>query len=83
MALSKKKGKKGEAVAPKTAGKVAPSKQPKQPKQPKQNVPPDIYTLLLGLAALFLIVTAVVLGWNYYEYQSVEPAVVPLSSWAR
>jgi hypothetical protein len=76
MALSKKKGKKAETAVPKAAGKVA---QPKQPKQSKPNVPPDIYTLLLGLAALFLIATMVVLGLNYYWYQTTDPAVVPMS----
>ena len=79
MALSKKKEKKEKkekAVAPKAAAKVAPQK------QPKPQVPPDVYTLLLGLAALFLIAATVVLGLNYYWYQTTDPAVVPLS-WAR
>jgi len=89
MALSfGKKGDQKEKGTPKATGRVAPSKkqkQPKEPKQPKQSkpvVPPDIYTLLLGLAALFFIVTTIVLGLNYYWYQSVEPAVLPLS-WAK
>jgi len=76
MALLKKKEKKEKKAAPKAAGKSAP------PKQPKPHVPPDVYTLLLGLAALFFIVATVVLGLNYYWYQTVDPAVVPLS-WAR
>jgi len=75
MALLKKKGGKAESAAPKAAAKPAPVK----PKHAKPNVTPDIYTLLLGLAALCLIVTTVVLGLNYYWYQTIDPAVVPLS----
>jgi len=82
MAMFGKKEKKAGA-APKAAGKSAPPKQQKQPKQPKPVVPPDIYTLLLGLSTLFLIVAMVVLGLNYYWYQTVEPNVVPLNTWAR
>jgi hypothetical protein len=76
MAFLKKKEKKGEPVAPKAAAKVA------SPKQSKPKVPPDVYTLLLGLAALFLIVTTIVLGLNYHWYQTTDPAVLPLN-WAR
>jgi len=79
-----KKGKKSDKTAPKDAAKGA-SKQPKQPKQPKVSqpgAPPDIYTLLLGLAALFLIISTIVLGLNYHWYQTVDPAVVPMT-WAR
>ena len=93
MALFGKKEKKAEKASPKKAsGKVAPSKQPKQPKQPKEpkppkppkpSVPPDVYTLLLGLSALFLIVALVVLGLNYHWYQTTDPAVVPLNTWVR
>jgi len=79
--LSKKEKK---TASPKAAAKVAPAKQPKpkQPKPPKANAPPDVYTLLLGLAALFFIVATVVLGLNYYWYQTADPAVVPMT-WAR
>lgn len=79
MALFKKKEKKekkADTAAPKAAAKVTP------PKVSKPAVPPDVYTLLLGLAALFLIATTVVLGLNFYWYQTTEPAVVPMS-WAR
>ena len=76
MAFLKKKEKKADAAAPKASVKPAPVK------QPKPNVSPDVYTLLLGLAALFFIVATVVLGLNYYWYQIVEPAVVPLN-WLR
>jgi len=79
MAFLKKKEKKAEKATLKATGKSAP---PKQPKQPKPHIPPDVYTLLLGLAALFLIVAAVVLGLNYHWYQTTDPAVVPLN-WAR
>jgi len=92
MGLFGKKGKKAGTDSPKAAGKAAPSKQQKQPKQPKQSkppkppkptVPPDIYTLLLGLSALLLILTIVVLGLNYHWYQTTDPAVLPLSTWVR
>jgi len=77
MALLKKKEKKEKTpAAPKAAGKSA------SPKPSKPNVPPDVYTLLLGLAALFLIAATVVLGLNYHWYQTVDPAVIPLN-WAR
>ena len=78
MVLLKKKGGKAEPAAPKAAAKSAPAKN----KQAKPNVAPDVYTLLLGLAALCLIVATVALGLNYYWYQTTDPAVVPLS-WAR
>ena len=78
MALFKKKGgKPSKAVsgkATKAADKGAPSK------QSKPSAPPDIYTLFLGLAALFFIVATLVLGLNYYWYQSAD--VVPLN-WVR
>ena len=80
-----KKDKKGGAAPPKAVGKGAsptPPKQPKPPKQSKPAVPPDIYTLLLGLSALFLIVAVVVLGLNYHWYQTTDPAVLPMN-WAR
>ena len=85
MALFGKKDKKtGAAASSKAAGKVAPPKQPKQPKQPKpQPASPDIYTLLLGLSALFLIAAMVILGLNLHWYQTAEPAVVPLNTWIR
>jgi len=83
MAVFGKKEKKAGTASPKAAGKVASPKQPKQPKQPKPNVPPDIYTLLLGLSALFLIMAVIVLGLNYYWYQTTDPAVVPLNTWVR
>ena len=77
MAMFGKKEKKAEK-APKAGVKGA----PKQPKPPKPYVPPDIYTLFLGLSALFLLVAVVTLGLNYYWYQSTEPAVIPMS-WAK
>jgi len=83
MAMFGKKEKKGGTASPKATGKAAPPKQPKQPKQPKPSVPPDIYTLFLGLSALLLIMTVVVLGLNYAWYQTTDPAVVPLNTWAR
>ena len=79
MAVFGKKGKTGEAAAPKAVGKVALSK---QPKQPRPNVPPDLYTLLLGLSVLFLITATIILGLNYYWYQTTTPSVVPLT-WIR
>ena len=82
MAMFDKKDKKAEKAAPKKTGvKETPPKQ-KQSAQPKPYVPPDVYTLLLGLAALFFIAATVILGLNYYWYQSTDPAVVPMS-WAR
>ena len=74
-----KKGKKTETAPPKESAKVAP---PKQPKVSKPKVAPDIYTLLLGLSALFLIAAVVVLGLNYHAYMTAEPPVVPMT-WAR
>lgn len=82
MAMFGKKGGKGEKATPKAAAKGASPKQPKQPKQPKPLVPPDTYTLFLGLSALFLLAAATVLGVNYFWYQSVEPAVIPMT-WAK
>ena len=81
MAMFGKKGK-GESAPLKAAGKTAKSKQPKTAKPPKPVVPPDIYTLLLGLSALFLIMATIVLGLNYYWYQTTDPTVVPMT-WAR
>jgi len=75
-----KKGKKADK-APKAA-KGTP-KQPKQPKPVKPSVPPDIYTVLLGLSAMFLIAATVILSMNYNWYQTVDPAVLPMSTWAR
>lgn len=75
MAKFGKKEKK--TAAPKASGKVVSSRQPKQPKPPKTVIPPDIYTLLLGLSTLFLIVAMVVLGLNYNDYRTVDPNVVP------
>jgi hypothetical protein len=83
MALFGKKDKKAVAAPKKVAGKGALSKKAKQPKQLKPTVPPDIYTLLLGLSALFLIVALVILGLNYHWYQTTEPPVLPLNTWAR
>jgi len=81
MALFGKKGTKVEKVAPKAAVKgTKQPKQPKQPKVPKPKVPADVYTLLLGLAALFLVAAAAILGWDYYSYQTA--GVIPLN-WAR
>jgi len=74
-----KKEKKADKASPKAAAKGVPAK---QPKPPKPTVPPDVYTLLLGLAALFFITAAVVLGLNCYWYQTADPAVVPMN-WAR
>ena len=82
MAMFGKKDKQAGKVAPKAVAKSAPAKQPKQPKSSKPSAPPDIYTMLLGLAALFFITATIVLGMNYYWYQSVDPAVIPLN-WAR
>ena len=76
MAILKKKEKKEKGADPKAPVKAAP------PKQPKPHVPPDVYTLLLGLAALCLITATVVLGLNFYWYQTADPAVTPLN-WAR
>jgi len=73
MAIFGKKEKKSNKAVPKAAVKDAP------PKKYKPVVPPDIYTLLLGLAALFFITSAIILGLNLYWYQSVNPAVVPLN----
>ena len=90
MAAFGNKGKKAGGASSKAAGKVTPQKQPKQPKQtkqprqPKPVVPPDIFTLLLGLSALFLLMAMIVLGLNYYWYQALaNPAVLPLNTWAR
>ena len=78
MAMFGKKEKKAEKTAPKAGGKGA----PKQLKAPKPYVPPDIYTLFLGLSALFLLMAVITLGVNYYWYQSTDPAVIPMS-WAK
>jgi len=85
MAMFGKKGKKADKAAPKAAarGAAPKTKTPKQPKPQKPNVPADTYTLLLGLSALFLITAAVVLGLNFYWYQTTNPAVLPMSAWAR
>ena len=83
MAKFGKKEKKATTASSKAAGKVAPPKQSKQPKPPKPSVAPDIYTVMLGLSALFLIMAVVVLGLNFYWYQTTDPAVVPLNTWAR
>jgi len=82
MPVFGKKGKK-EKTAPKAAAKGVAAKQPKQkqPKQSKPSVPADIYTLFLGLSALFLITAAVLLGLNYYWYQTTDPAVLPMNTW--
>ena len=77
-----KKEKQAGKAAPKADVKGASSKQPKPPKSPKPSAPPDIYTLLLGLATLFFITATIILGINYYWYQSVDPAVIPLN-WAK
>ena len=78
-----KKDKKADKAAPASKAKVAAApkkeKQSKQPKTPKVNPPMDIYTVLLGLSALFLIAATVVLGLNYYWYQSTTPPVIPIN----
>lgn len=73
MALSFGKKEKKAKAAPAAAVRVA---------QPKPVVPPDIYTLLLGLSALFLIAATITLWLNYYWYQATDPAVAPLT-WVR
>ena len=78
MAMFRKKEKKVEKVAPKASSKGA----PKQLKPPQPYVPPDIYTLFLGLSALFLLTAVITLGLNYYWYQTTDPVVVPMS-WAK
>lgn len=82
MAMFGKKEKQAGKATPKAVAGDAPSKQSQQSKSPRPSVPPDIYTLLLGLAALFFIMATIVLGINYYWYQSVDPVVVPLN-WAK
>jgi hypothetical protein len=88
MAMFGKKEKKATTKAPSKApakdasAKQPKTKQPKQRKPSKPSVPPDVYTLLLGLAALFFIAATVVLGLNFYWYQTADPAVVPMN-WAR
>jgi hypothetical protein len=77
-----KKGEKKEKVAPKAAAGGA------QAKQPKSVVSPDFYTVLLGVAALFFITAAIVLGFNYQWYLNVDPdnpatPIVPVSAWAK
>ena len=79
MAKAGKKGKKVEKPA-KANDKVAKTK---APKQAKAYVPADVYTLFLGLSALFLVTAAVVLGLNWYVYQTMEPPVLPMNTWAR
>jgi hypothetical protein len=76
MVRLKKKEKKAKPAAPKAAAKQA------APKPPKADVPSDVYTLFIGLAALCLITAVVVLGLNYYWYQTSDPAVIPMS-WAK
>ncbi|MDR3182732.1 MAG: hypothetical protein LBT89_07420 [Planctomycetaceae bacterium] len=80
MALFKKtllkKSKKDAAAPPE-------SQVPPAPKPPKPVIPPDAYTLILGLAVLFFVTAAVVFGLNYYWYQALStPAVLPLD-WAK
>ena len=77
MAMFGKKEKKIDKVA-KASGKGA----SKAPKPPKPYFPPDIYTMFLGLSALFLLVAIITLGLNYYWYQTTDPAVIPMS-WAK
>ena len=79
-----KKGKKADKTATKAAPKAEKSapKQPKVSKPSKPSTPPDIYTILLGLSALFFIVATIVLGLNYGWYQTTDPPVVPMN-WAR
>ncbi|MDR3234195.1 MAG: hypothetical protein LBT46_11130 [Planctomycetaceae bacterium] len=76
MALFKKKEKKQKS-------KPVPAAAPKPPKPQAPVIPPDSYTLLLGLAVLFFLTATVVLGLNYYWYQGLTaPAVLPLD-WAK
>ena len=72
------KKKKADKGAPKAAKGA--SKQPKAPKPVKPSVPPDIYTVFLGLSALFFIVAVLMLGLNYHWYST--NGVIPLT-WAR
>ena len=78
MALFGKKGKKG-----KKESKPAGESKSKKTVPVRVQVSPDIYTLFLGLSALFLIIASLVLGLNYYWYQMTEPAVLPLDAWLR
>ena len=80
MAMFRKKGGKANKAVSGKAVKAAAGDAPS--KQPKPSAPPDVYTLMLGLAALFFIVATLVLGLSYYWYQSTDPAVVPLN-WMR
>ena len=83
MAMFGKKEKKAtKKASQKASAKDTSAKQPKQRKPSKPSVPPDVYTLLLGLAALFFIMATVVLGLNFYWYQAADPAVVPMN-WAK
>jgi len=76
-------GKKENAVSKPTAKGQAKDAGKKIPKPVKPPAKPDIYTLFLGLSVLFLVIAALVLGLNYYWYSSTDPAVVPMSTWAR
>ena len=75
MALSfGKKGKSKEKAAPKVPAKSV--------AQPKPVVPPDVYTLMLGVSALFFIAAAIVLVLGYMWYTAEDIKVVPMT-WAR
>jgi hypothetical protein len=75
MAFFKKKNK--DKAAP-----VTPA-EPVAPKPPQPVIPPDTYTLVLGLSMLFFLVAVVVLGLNYYWYNNwTTPPVLPLD-WAK
>lgn len=82
MAVFGKGGKK-EKKTPQTSTKQTSVKQTQaRAAHPRAAAVPDVYTLMLGLAALFFLVSTIVLGLNYYWYQTTEPAVIPLS-WIR
>ena len=81
MALFGKKGKKSGKKAAKKA--KSENLDASYYGSAKTSVSPDIYTLFLGLSALFLITATLVLGLNYYWYQMTEPTVLPMNTWAR
>ncbi len=67
MALFGKKKKAGEAE--KAAALTAtPETTVASPAQPKLKVPPDVYTLLLGLSVVALTIAVVLLYLNYSAY---------------
>ena len=75
MALSfGKKGKNKEKAMSKAPVKSA--------ARPKPVVPPDIYTLVLGISALLFVVASIVLVLGYVWYTAEDIKVVPMT-WAR